>query len=654
MPSPKTRLGGMKFTQHLRDRGNIDMPAHSARELDDANRDRFRVTTSRFGTPVTFDSFGGFYHAGRSDRHDRKAVLLLAPIGYEELCSRATWRALAEGIAGAGHACLRFDYPGTADAVDPAGEPEGISDWVVAGRQCMAFLRKYNPGVELVLVGQGFGASLAVQLGAEAPDVAATVLMAPFAKGRAYLRELQAWSHMVTERMGIGPDPSDDNGYGVAGMTLPGSRVAAIQGIDLTRTTRSPAARILLAERTQNSRETPIGHHLKTLGADVTSIDYAGYETILQDPTLAEPQLGTLTRIVSWIDDLPNSPKAGAGVSARSPEPARPIAGPDYRELPVRFGPDARLFGVLCQPLGRKSSAIAVLANSGRDYHIGWGRATVKQARALAARGIASFRFDASGIGDSPASASTPAEVLYSDEHIADMRHAIDYVETLDAGPIALVGRCSGAYAAFQVAVQDARVRNVVVINIMRFVWNPRETVAEAVLSAHRTISGSVAMMFSKRNLRRLLSGNLRIRVAVQFVLKRLAGVISSIPGRIAAGGSGQNLYSEGHRRFQILHDRGVRLAMVFSEGDHALDEFRAYMGRKGAQLRRYPNASVAIVPDADHNFTHSAAGARLTDALCDVLAAPSSPRSRNSMQGVPGAGGGRRPQPDHRQEVIS
>lgn len=617
----------------LRDSENIEMPAHSADELDWANCDSSKIMTSRYGAPVTFDTFGGFYHAGRIDQQGRKAVLLLAPIGYEEFCTRATWRALAENIAAAGHACLRFDYPGTADAVDPVGEPEGISDWFVAARQCMAFLREYNPGLELVLVGQGFGASLAAQLGTESPDVAATVLMAPVVKGRSYLRELQAWSRMLTERMGIGPDPLDDNGYCVAGIPLASGRAAAIQAIDLTRVTQPPAARILLVERAQSSRDSSIGNHLKTLGADVSSIDYEGYEKILQNPSLAEPQLGTLTRIVSWIDDLAHIPMAGAKFSAKAPAPARPIAGPYYEELPVRFGPDERLFGVLCQPLGRRPLAIAVLANSGRDYHIGWGRATVVQARALAKRGIASLRLDAGGIGDSAASAGAPAEMLYSDEQIADLRHAIDCVEKLDAGPIALVGRCSGAYASFQAAVQDVRVRTVVVINNMRFVWDPRETVAEALQSAHRTIGGSVSLLFSKRSLRRLLSGNLRLKAPIAFVSKRLLQIFSLRPSQILAR---RKLYGEGHRRFQILASRDVRLAILISEGDHALGEFRTYMGRKGARLRRYPRASVSIIPNADHDFTHVGARARLTNVLCDVLAAPSSPHPASSTVRIP------------------
>lgn len=594
-----------------------------AGELNQSNLDGFQIMNVGYGVPVTFDRFGGFYHAGRVDLHGRKAVLLLSPIGYEELCSRATWRALAEMIAGSGHACLRFDYPGTADAIDAVGEPDGISDWLAAARRCIAFLREHNPALDLVLVGQGFGASLAAQLGAELPDVAAAVLMAPVVKGRAYLRELQAWSSMLTDRMGIGPDPAHDNGYCVAALPLASSRAAAIKAIDLTQATRSPGARVLVVERTQMSRNNSIGNHLTTLGADVSYLDYAGYEAILQNPTVAEPQLGTLRRIVSWIDELAPGPTSNDVSAAKEIPAAQPMAGPHYEEVPVRFGPDQRLFGVVCRPLGRKPAGIAVLANSGRDYHIGWGRAGVEQARALAERGVASLRFDLGGIGDSPASAGAPAEVIYCEEHLDDMRDAIDFVEKLDAGPIALVGRCSGAYAAFQVAVKDERVRNVVPINIMRYVWDPDETVEQALQSAHRTLGGSVGMLFSKRSLRRLLTGNLRIVAPAMFIAKRLARSVLSRARQILEGKAGPSLYAEGHRRFQTLDSRGVRLALVFSEGDHALNEFRTYMGKSGARLRRYPKASMTIIPDADHDFTHVASRARLTNELCNLLASP-------------------------------
>jgi hypothetical protein len=65
-----------------------------------------------------------------------------------------------------------------------------------------------------------------------------------------------------------------------------------------------------------------------------------------------------------------------------------------------------------------------------------------------------------------------------------------------------------------------------------------------------------------------------------------------------------------------------VRVSLLFSEGDHGLNEFRTYMGRNGAKLRRYSKASVSIIPGADHDFTHAAKRAQMVKALSDVIAA--------------------------------
>ena len=201
-----------------------------------------------------------------------------------------------------------------------------------------------------------------------------------------------------------------------------------------------------------------------------------------------------------------------------------------------------------------------------------------------------------------------------------DLRHSIDFAERLDAGPIAVAGRCSGAYAAFVTAVQDPRIHCVVPINMLRYVWDPEETVEQALQSAHRSVGGSVSKLFSKQSLRRLLSGNLRLWAPAVFLGKRVVRSVLARLRRGLAGASGASLYSECHRRFQVLEERGVRVAIVISEGDHAQGEFQAYMGRDGARLQRYPQASLTIIPDADHDFTHADARARLTNVLCDVI----------------------------------
>lgn len=580
------------------------------------------MSDSGHGHPVTFDTFGGFYYAGRSQTLGSKAVLLLSAIGFEEMCARTTWRALAEKIAAAGHACLRFDYPGTADAID-VDAPDGIADWLAAAHQAIRFLRIHRPDAEIVVVGQGFGGSLAAEIGPSIPGIAAAVLMAPAIKGRSYLRELQGWTRVLTERIGITPDPHDENGYNVAGFPLATSRADAIRAVDLTKSVQAPAAKVLLVERNHNPiADSPLAKHLGSLGAEVSAIDYAGYELILTDPTQAAPPDATLDRIVAWIDGLPRTGTDHATQSAVAPAAAKPIIGAHFEEQPVRFGPDGRLFGILCRPRAT-ASAIAVLANAGRDYHIGWGRASVEQARALAAKGIASLRFDAGGIGDSPAAADAPSEIIYSEQQVDDLRHAIDFADMAKLGPIAVVGRCSGAYAAFNAAVRDARVREVVVVNIERFVWDPRESVEEALRYGHRSVGDFGATLLSKRGVKRLLAGELRVVPAVAYVAQRMVRQAALKLAPISQGLSPQGrLYKEVHRRFQILEERKVRVSLLFSMGDLGLNEFRTYMGENGERLRRYSHASVSMIPEADHNFTHSAARARLTTALCELLTA--------------------------------
>jgi alpha-beta hydrolase superfamily lysophospholipase len=590
--------------------------------LADDNSQQVSAIGSPLGVPVTFGTFSGFYYAGTPDQAAQRVVLMLGPIGYEEMCARTTWRSLAETIAATGHACLRFDYPGTADALDLQSPPDGVVDWIEAARTCAAFLQNSHPGAELLLVGQGFGASLAAQLGSEIPGVTAVVLMAPVIKGRSYLRELQAWARVCTERIGIEPDPLDENGYGVAGFSLVDARAAAVRGVDLTQLATTPAPRVLVVERPHSGADRAFGEQLSRLGAEVSRIAYDGYDIILTDPTQAEPPLATLDRISAWISNLPRVPK----ILNRQARPALgvPVAslmmGEGFEELPLRFGRNGQLFGVLCRPK-TKSSAIVLLVNAGRDYHIGWGRATVEQARALATRGIASLRFDAGGIGDSARDPGDVGEVIYSDGQITEIRQAIDHVEPLGLGPITLIGRCSGAYAAFNTAVRDARVRRVIIVNVERFVWDPTESIAEALRYAHRSIGDFGSTLLRTDGLKRLLTGKLRVRAAAGYIASRLAKQLGVKFGRFLPGITTQGrLYGEVHRRFRELASRGVRIALVFSTGDLGLQEFRTFMGQDGERLRRYDGTSVTLVPDADHNFTHSAARARLTRVLCDML----------------------------------
>ena len=572
-----------------------------------------------FGQPVTFAGSMGFFHPG----HAPVSVLMLGAVGYEELCLRATWRSLAESLSAAGVASLRFDYPGQGDAIE-AADPQGLDDWFETIRAAAELLRQASGCTRLVLVGQGLGGTLALQAAQALAPVEALVLMAPVGNGKRYLRELTAWSRMVSDRIGIGVDPDDDTRCAVAGLRLAPGRLRAIATLGLQAMMQSPAKQVLLLARPGHGGDAAMAETLAGLGAAVEQRDYAGYEVLTTDPTSALPPPAMIATVTDWIAERAALPEGTVPALRKplAPLPAAGLRGEGFVERPLRFGPDGRLFGVLCEPIGVAAGEPALFVNAGRDYHIGWARASVIQARALAAHGIASLRFDVSGVGDSPPTTGGPEEILYSQAQIDDVRLAIDALEERGFATPVLIGRCSGAYAAFNAAVQDPRVRRLVIVNNERFVWDPEESVEDAIRYAHRSVGDLGATLTRKGGLRRLLTGRLRVGPAGRYLLfrwrKKLSVSLAPMLGRLTKHG---RLHRECHRRFKVLAGRKVELALIYADGDIGMAEFKTYFGEGGERLAAYPNATLTTIPDADHNFTHLGAGRRLLDALLRIVA---------------------------------
>jgi pimeloyl-ACP methyl ester carboxylesterase len=594
------------------------MTAAAAHRMEQAGAPAL-APPSPFGTPVTFGSSMGVFHPG----HASVAVLLLGAVGYEELCLRATWRSLAQALSDKGLACLRFDYPGQGDAHE-AVDPQGLDDWFEAVRNAAELLRRASGCERLVLLGQGLGGTLAVKLAETLNPVVATVLMAPVGNGKRYLRELSAWSRIVSDRIGIGTDPDDDTRCAVAGLRIAPGRLPAIATLGLTAIQQAPAAEVLLLSRPGHAGDATLAETVAGLGAAVTQRDYEGYETLTTDPTAAHPPQAMIATVTDWIAARANAAGFALG-DIKAPQPpglAQGLLGDGFVERPIRFGPDGRLFGVLCEPLGPAAREPVVFVNAGRDYHIGWARVSVGQARAFAKRGIASLRFDASSVGDSGTAADGPEEILYSQAQIDDVRLAIDAMQARGFDAPVLIGRCSGAYAAFHAAVQDERIRRLVIVNNERFVWDPDESVEDAIRYAHRSAGDLGATLARKDGLRRLLTGKLRVGPAGRYLIyryrKKLSVKLAPVLGRLTKHG---RLHHQCHRHFATLTARNVELSLLYADGDVGLAELQTYFGEAGKGLAAYPNASLTMLADADHNFTHLAAGRRLLDALLRIIA---------------------------------
>jgi hypothetical protein len=131
-------------------------------------------------------------------------VLFINPWGLEEMCSRRFFRVTAEHFADLGVPSLRFDYPGAGDALDLAGDPVGLAIWEDAIRTAAERLKSLSGCSHIVIVAQGLGAALAQRTASSIAGVDAIAMLGPVVNGRAYLRELSAWSKFINYHLGLG------------------------------------------------------------------------------------------------------------------------------------------------------------------------------------------------------------------------------------------------------------------------------------------------------------------------------------------------------------------------------------------------------------------------------------------------------------------
>ncbi len=128
------------------------------------------------------------------------------------------------------------------------------------------------------------------------------------------------------------------------------------------------------------------------------------------------------------------------------------------REEVLRFGADARLFGILTLPSAQHHAGklpVFVFLNSGFLHRVGPGRLYVRLARTLAKMGFISFRIDLAGRGDS----AGKAELRSEPSLLADYKDIVQILEArLGASELVLTGLCSGADNALMIAPADRRV----------------------------------------------------------------------------------------------------------------------------------------------------------------------------------------------------
>ncbi|THV20279.1 alpha/beta fold hydrolase [Peteryoungia ipomoeae] len=575
--------------------------------------------------PLTFAKTVGLLQPAKLPS-DGTAVLFLGSFGLEDMCLRAFFRRGAEDLARVGIQSLRFDYPAMGDALDHENGTLDLSQWEEASVDAAGVLRAHSGAKRVVMIGHGLGATLALRIADRIEGLAGVACLAPVVSGRAYLRELQIWSRMVDEGLGLGEAYRNVSEVAIGGHVLPEPLAGQLKRVALSDDRLPSLAHALIASRPGRAGDLELGESLKARGADVSLVPYEDYDAFVANPSQSRLPIALLNSVIEWAVGLSSAVIEGGELYRNPLDTDASLQGDGFVEHPVVFG--ANLYGIHCLPRTSTDRPSVLLLGTGYDRHAGWGRSTVNLARNLARRGIPSLRFDAAGVADSPARPGAPDQVLYSDFQEHDVREALDFLAQHSAAPIVVVGRCSGAYLAIRSALSDPRINGVVCANPFVFAWDKAIDVDVALKGGARSLDDYGSRLLRWETVERIRRGEVDLRSAARNILKgimrRLGVAVKPVLARVIPVGVRQRAILA---EFAKLEARGVAIELIYSRGDIGYQHFAELFGADGRGLRRFPSAHLTVLEGADHNlsppFAQAAYQERIVD-LCDRIQAAS------------------------------
>ncbi len=282
------------------------------------------------------------------------------------------------------------------------------------------------------------------------------------------------------------------------------------------------------------------------------------------------------------------------------------MSTPAIRERAVQLGPRG-LVGVISETAipNVADCPWLVVLNAGIAPRGGPGRLGVRLARCAAQCGLPALRFDHGGLGNSPGRWTPGA---FHDQAFTELGEVLDALELHEsARRFVLVGLCSGAATAWTRAAVDERVVAIALLNPRRLNSDP-EWNAEA-LNVGWTRNYLARSLFRVDSWKRALSGRIQYRRLAAVMLGAFARKLT--PSQRAAAVDEQ-LAEQLHR----ILERGVRVLLAVSKGDHALDQLARVLSHSDSFGALKDRVERIEVEGADHTFTVRANQTPLLAAL--------------------------------------
>jgi alpha-beta hydrolase superfamily lysophospholipase len=519
----------------------------------------------------------------------------------EAALAYCSMRQLGDDLAAAGYPTLRFDYPAAGNSVDSDLNESGHhwTAWQSSIEAAIEWLRGHGAR-RIVLCGLGGGATLAAQVAAHVAgrrfDIAGLLLFEPAIVGRSYIRQM-----ILEADLQSGQSMPRELGLEIRENRFGPKSVEQIGAFDLRKLELRAGMKVAIFARPENKAADDCVKAWVARGVDASRHGFDGLHVLLHYDTLAEQDLGDFKQPIAWLKQaVPPAPPSDASVNL----PVVVLQPPGCIDTPLKFGPENRLFGMLCRPERGSTEEMVLIPSGGREPSFGAARQNVVLARKLAQAGIASFRFDFAGLGDSlgPPGGERVFSHAFTDR-VADVRSAIDAMEALGFSRFTIHGLCLGAFHALHAAAVDPRLSSLVLINLPLFTV-PTTNVLGQLEQRGRSASeylGKLTRPGSWGNLLRGRSNLAALTRGVAFHLQtNTIGLLTRALRRVG-------LLSEqsfAHRAMATLSKRGARTLYLFSTGPEDIEAFAAEFGADGAGLAASPGAEMRVVPGMDHSLT--------------------------------------------------
>ncbi|MBS0547170.1 MAG: hypothetical protein JSR24_05430 [Proteobacteria bacterium] len=524
-------------------------------------------------------------------------MLICTGLLQDAILAYGSLRVLADDLAAAGYPTLRFDYPATGDSSDEAVERVGHwTAWQRTVDEAADWLKARTGATRLVLVGLRLGTTLATLAAVRRDDVAGLLLFEPVPSGRAYVRQLFLEAELLS---GSRPDKGQD--LHLREFRFSPATLTEIGEIDLRKVVLKPNTRVALAAQTESKVVEDAATAWRAGGADVVSLGWDGLMPLVKHKIIEEDSLADFTTELAWLRGA--VPPAPNDTIVHTDDAVLRLPG--CVETPLRFGPDRRLFGVLCRPESGAAETAVLLGNAGHDPHYASARHAVTLSRKLARQGVAALRLDYASLGDSPGPAGKERMLshVFAVDRTADVSAAIDALQAMGFRRFGIEGLCSGAFHAFRAGVADPRIGAVLVVNIPFFSM-PGGNVLGFLQQKALSPADYIAKLFRPRTWVTLFSGKVDFRTVFFGQLGRLQNRLNQRASGLARRTGLVRERSYAHESLAALAKRGARILFLFSPGEEADGAFAHEFSPMAEGLAAYAGAAMKVVPGMDHDLT--------------------------------------------------